>query len=357
MSDYLTDPVKLQFEISSMCNALCLGCVRTDSLTFNNKKNLIPDKQILTLETFKKIILSPAFVTVKEIEYCGTIDDPLMHPEFLDMLEFLASIPNREFGVLVHTNASLRDPEYFVKLAQTLNKFPWHIMKFSIDGLEDTNSIYRQNTSWKKIIANAQAFIDAGGSAYWQYLIFPWNEHQLMQAKALSDQMGFKEFVSRHDRSIATATGLEKIQKIKVGEISKKPNSYSVEELLANSQTIAQDSVNCNTQSRKMFFIGYDSRLWPCCFIHNGFVSLDSAKVDLLTKQLLNSYDDTNWNRLDTYTVEEVLAHDFYRRDLATSWQSNQHGLQPVDRIIRCSEVCGVKKLEQLPIGNYKVIS
>ena len=356
MSDYLLDPVRLQFEISSMCNALCLGCVRTDSLTFNNKKDLIPNKEILEVDTFKQIILSPSFSSANEIEFCGTIDDPLMHPNFLDMLRFLTELKDRKFRVLIHTNASLRSPEYFAEMAGILRQLDSHVVRFSVDGLADTNHIYRQNTNWKKIMDNASAYIAAGGYAFWQFLIFPWNQHQVAEAKELSVAMGFKEFASRHDRSFTTQIGLENIQKIKLSDVKKTKSAASVKKLIDSNQEIAKDAINCDNKNKKMYFIGYDSRLWPCCFLHNGFMSLNDAKVELMTQQLIDNYDDPDWNKLNKYTVEQVLQHRFYRQDLSLSWQSNQHGTAVTDRIMRCSEVCGVKQLEQLPIGNYKVL-
>ena len=68
MHNYLDKPTKIQFELSSMCNALCLGCVRTD-LHFNNKKDIIPDKQYILFDTFKKILSAPEFSSVFELEF------------------------------------------------------------------------------------------------------------------------------------------------------------------------------------------------------------------------------------------------------------------------------------------------
>ena len=53
--------------------------------------------------------------------------------------------------------------------------------------------LYRRNTSYKKVIDNAKAFIQAGGEAHWQFIVFRHNEHQLKEAKKLSEEMGFKK--------------------------------------------------------------------------------------------------------------------------------------------------------------------
>ncbi len=348
---YLSEPIRLQFELSSMCNALCLGCVRTDTDTFSHTKEIIESKKYISLDVFKKIIDAEEFASVTELEFCGTIDDPLMHPNFLEMLEYAA---RRKFKILIHSNASLRNRSYWIDLASILQQHDSHIVRFSIDGLEDTNHIYRQNTSWPKIMENAQAFIQAGGHAMWQFLIFPWNKHQVNDAHQLSKDMGFAEFVSRHDRSIATGYGLEKIQKIKVENIQKTRVASSIQDINKELENKVTDNINCDTKNRKMYFIGYDSKLWPCCFLHNGFMKSDIGKVNHLKDRLFGAYDSDTWNDLTLHSVGEVLGHPFYTNDLVTSWQSNDHGTNKYSRITRCTEVCSVKKLKELPIGNYK---
>jgi len=352
---YLTDPKKLQFELSSMCNALCLGCVRTDTNSFNEKKYIIPEKQYIEFETFKKILLAPEFKSVEELEFCGTIDDPLMHPEFLEFLDFASTVG--KYHVLIHTNSSLRNAAYWKRLAEVLNKHDRHVVKFSVDGLEDTNHIYRQNTTWSKIMENARAFIDAGGNASWQFLIFPWNEHQIMEAKELSVKMGFKEFMSRHDRSVATALGLEKIQKIKVENITTRARKDSnLDDVNKAFENEVHNEISCNNKNKKMYFISFDSKIWPCCFLHNGFMNLDRGRAEILKKRLLDAYEDVDWNDLTKYSVAEILSHEFYTEDLIDSWGTTVHGTGKKDRIHRCTEVCNVKKLEVLPIGQYKVL-
>lgn len=355
MNTYIEHSVKLQFELSSMCNALCLGCVRTDPNTFKNKKFTIPDKQYISFDTFKKILLAPEFKSVEELEFCGTIDDPLMHPELLEFLDFAATVGS--YNIMLHTNASLRSKEYWKKLAQVLKKHRQHTVKFSVDGLEDTNHLYRQNTTWTKIMENARAFIEEGGRASWQYLIFPWNEHQLMSAKALSVEMGFYEFMSRHDRSQVTALGLESIQNVKVNNIQRKSDyKVSVNDINKRLASSLNDGIKCNNQHYKMYFISFDSRLWPCCFLNNGFFQTENGKAEILEQRLFDAYGDESWNDISKHSIEEILNHDFYKNDLVSSWNSTEHGLNKEDRIHRCTEVCSVKKLEALPIGNYKVI-
>ena len=348
---YVDQPIRLQFELSSMCNALCLGCVRTDTDTFSHTKEIVESKKYISIEVFKKIIDAEEFASVTELEFCGTIDDPLMHPYFLEMLEYAR---RRKFKILIHTNASLRSKSYWIELANILQQHNDHIVRFSIDGLEDTNHLYRQNTTWSKIMENATAFIQAGGKAMWQFLIFPWNKHQVEHAHELSKDMGFCQFVSRHDRSIATEIGLEKIQKIKVENIRKHHAISSVTEITKELENKVANDIECDTKNRKMYFIGYDARLWPCCFLHNGFMKSDIGKVNHLKDRLFGAYESDSWNDLSMHTVGEILNHSFYTNDLTVSWTSQDHGTNKYSRITRCTEVCSKKQLKELPIGNYK---
>jgi len=353
--NYLADPVRLQFELSSMCNALCLGCVRTDTATFASAKSLIPEKQYISFDVFKKILTAPSFASATELEFCGVIDDPLMHPEFIEFIEYAATV--KPYRVLVHTNASLRNKQYWTKLAAALQKHHRHVVRFSIDGLADTNHIYRQNTQWHKIMENAQAYLAAGGYAMWQFLVFPWNKHQVEDARTLSKSMGFQEFVVRHDRSIVTEVGLDNIkQKQSAGTVNVSFVNSRIEDINRSLSKYANDAVACDTQTRKMFFIGYDARLWPCCFLHNGFMSMDRGKKTLLTQRLFDAYGSTDWNDLNLHSVEEILDHEFYKNDLVNSWQSSSHSTSKGSRIFRCTEVCSVKKLESVPIGNFKTL-
>ena len=107
----------------------------------------------------------------------------------------------KQISCQVHTNASLRTPDYWKEIAYLTKKNPHSMVKFSIDGLHDTNHLYRRGSNWEKIMENAQAFIDAGGRAWWQYIVFDWNKHQVALARKLARKMGFDAFKYRHDRS------------------------------------------------------------------------------------------------------------------------------------------------------------
>ena len=65
---------------------------------------------------------------------------------------------------------------------------------FGIDGLEDTNHIYRRGVKWERLQNNFREYIKAGGNAGWQFIVFPWNVHQIEEARQRSLDEGFTAF-------------------------------------------------------------------------------------------------------------------------------------------------------------------
>jgi MoaA/NifB/PqqE/SkfB family radical SAM enzyme len=354
MLDYCRSPKKIQFELSNLCNALCLGCVRTDTTNYNESKSFIKNKQIVEIDTFKKLLTSPGMSTVEILEFCGTIDEPLMHPNFFDILELSNKI-NPNFKIVIHTNASLRSVDDWSRLANLLKKFKSHRILFSIDGVEEQHEFYRQKTSYKKIIENVKSFISSGGFAVWQFIVFPWNQHQVEIAKQTSQDLGFQEFVSRIDRSGVSKFSIDHIHKLKLLNKKKDQNqSLDINNLIKSYKKIENYSITCRYRDEGMYFLSYDSRLWPCCFLANGFLSNNQSQRDFQTKRIYEIYG-YDFNDLTIYSVDKILESDFFKKDLVSSW-NNSISTNKDGKLIRCAETCNNNKLQYMPVGQYKEV-
>jgi hypothetical protein len=68
---------------------------------------------------------------------------------------------------------------------------------FGFDGLEYTLHLYRRNVKYAVAMRNARAFVRAGGKAQWNFIVFKHNEHQVEQARTLSQEYGFYNFLPR----------------------------------------------------------------------------------------------------------------------------------------------------------------
>lgn len=348
MSDhYLQEPVALQFELSSNCNINCTGCVRTDLLTYDKSGNpLIEKNKFLDIELLKNVINSPSNKNLTRIEFCGSIDDPLMHPKFLEILLFLKE---KKIRSAIHTNGSLRTPDYFSEIAKLTKDVKASGINFSLDGLEDTNHLYRRGANWGKIIENAKAFIDAGGNATWQFIVFPWNSHQVEEAKKLSEQMGFSKFKVRNDRNFSAIDNFEPYI-----EYEKNRRKLSWDEYTdALTDKIEDSEISCFTRNEQYYFISYDGKLWPCCFLHNARFRRQNFYTEYHDR--FNNNYGKDWNDLYLKSFEEIINNKFYSEDLVDSWKTTTHGTGCKDRIVRCSETCSKKSRSERPLGEHAV--
>ena len=65
---------------------------------------------------------------------------------------------------------------------------------FSIDGLEDTNHLYRKNAKWKSIMGGIEMLQKRKCKIIWKFIVFKHNQHQIYQAKQLCEQFSHITF-------------------------------------------------------------------------------------------------------------------------------------------------------------------
>jgi sulfatase maturation enzyme AslB (radical SAM superfamily) len=156
-----------------------------------------PDNELLSLHELSLAeiasILPPISLSrMQFIHFCGNFGDPAVAKDLFPSLRYVRSC-NQSMGIGLSTNGSVRPPAWWSKVGSILNRNN-DVCRLAIDGLSDTNSLYRRGTQFKKIMENAAAFIKAGGNASWVFLVFRHNEHQIEEAQTLAESMGFKSF-------------------------------------------------------------------------------------------------------------------------------------------------------------------
>ena len=181
---YTYDQIKVvHLEMTDACNASCPMCARNINGGEDNPQ--LPNTE-LSIDDIKSIF-EPSFIAQLDRMYmCGNYGDPIAAKHTLEAFEYFRSNSNT-INLSMHTNGSAKRPEWWAELARVIGR-KGHVV-FSIDGLEDTNHLYRQNTIWSKIMENAEAFIRAGGRARWDYIVFAHNEHQVEEAELLANKI------------------------------------------------------------------------------------------------------------------------------------------------------------------------
>lgn len=267
----------IHLEVTQNCQASCPMCDRNQNGgTLNPHINL----NELTLEDCKQIFAPEFIKQLKTMYMCGNLGDPIVARDTLEIFKYFRK-HNPNIWLSMNTNAGARDEAWWTELANTFGRIGTVI--FSVDGLKDTNHLYRQGVNWDNVYRSMQVFIAAGGRARWDFLIFEHNQHQVDEAEELSQTMGFEKFVAKKSGRFVTAetTPKESHQSVnRKGELTaeiKKPDTKYQNSALKKQNTILEkygsmDSyydvvpIRCKVKDEGSLFITAEGIALPCCW-------------------------------------------------------------------------------------------
>ena len=126
------------------------------------------------------------------LTYNLTLSDPIYSGVFIDQLKYLNTLDRRP-SVNISTNGSGRNKLWWEKLSALIKHNDR--VEFAIDGLEDTNHLYRVNSKWNTIMLGVKTLRENFvGNMWWRYVIFEHNFHQIVEARDLAHRLGFNSF-------------------------------------------------------------------------------------------------------------------------------------------------------------------
>ena len=319
-------------ELSNYCNSACPMCPRFD---FN--LNLIKDITNNAHTTLKIIIdkIGPDVLSkINHFYSCGVLGDGAMNPECYEIYEYVKSCGAK--ATALYTNGGLRNTEFWKSLATTQTQ-----VIFAIDGLEDTNHLYRRNVKWAKLIENVEAFINAGGHATWDYLKFKHNQNQIEQAELLSKKLGFKKFrlkeTTRWDDFDSEGNWVErdhiKLDNYKLEKIERdtEASGHNVTQKTKVKQSFTKAKINCWSyhKNKSEIYIAANGDVSPCCWL--GDLRLHEAK------NIITDYNAINLNHC---SLDEILNGHFF-----TELAKGIRGVENAYRLQTCYHTCGVSNV------------
>jgi MoaA/NifB/PqqE/SkfB family radical SAM enzyme len=313
----VSDIQSLELELTSRCNAACPQCPRENQHFLKD----LDHKREITVENLKNWLPQQTLNNLKHIIFKGTFSEPLISKHFIDIIEWFKE-NSKSAKISINTNGSLRNKDFWKWLATSLPADSK--VTFAIDGLEDTHSIYRINTDYNKIINNAKTFIENGGNARWQFIIFKHNEHQIEQARSLSKELGFNHFFTMYsDRTVDN-------------DFTRNYNSEKSitknTEIKNIIENIIEKNIICQSLEKKEIFINWDGEVFPCCM--TGIFSTKTKNYfDLMIwKKHVLQNDFTN-NSLQHHTLHEILQ--FFNNFYST--------IETEPKLRVCAKYCGIK--------------
>ena len=325
---------KVHLEASTLCNASCPWCPRN---FWGYKFNAGYPETYLTIDNAKKIFHPDFLKQLTSIRINGNYGDIVMNPDGEHIVEYFRE-SNKDLQIKVSTNGGARKANFWKSLAKLDCK-----VLFALDGLEDTHSLYRQDTLWKTVIKNAKAFIDSGGQAVWQMIKFKHNKHQIEECQQLSNEMGFTKF-DLIDEGRDTAPVFDKNGNLThtlgnyTGEtdLNKLFLSKTQDEVLLEDVSPGRtpsESLTCETITRKSIYIAANGDVSPCCYM--GFYPQTYGKGQYhqaANGQLLPLIFENN-------AIEHSLEHCIqWFSNVEKRWQEKTY---ENGRLMICDDNCG----------------
>lgn len=328
----LDEVLSLQLDHTSRCNLACPQCARMERTVINPMLNI----GCLTLDDYKLMLAPFKERKLKSIFHCGNFGDVIASPTFDETFDYSLDFTNI---VKIATNGSARTPQWWKSLAERGGDQV--IAVFAIDGLKDTNHLYRINSNYDKVIENAQAFIDAGGRAEWEFIEFEHNYHQIEEANKIANDMGFSKFSVKYTSRFAAIDKTKVTTKRKTTIIEKK-NHNNVDKKKVEQQYETFDNytnktdIVCKFQKHKRLFIDMNMKLWPCCW----FGSVPYAIKKNPQRETFDHFLDLYGHDFNDMRVHgwDVLNHEFFQKYLYESWTNPTEKFK---RIYTCGRTCG----------------
>lgn len=279
---YKYNDVKVvHLEITQRCNASCPMCDRNENGGKVNQ-HIRGDEKELSLADIKKIF-KPEFISQLNTMYmCGNLGDPIVATDTLEVFKYFRE-HNPKMWLSMNTNAGAKDDRWWKELATVFGKMGTVI--FSVDGLADTNHVYRQGVKWENVERNMRTFIEAGGKARWDFIVFQHNEHQVSEAQKLAEDWGVERFqIKKSGRFIVSSGDKNKSQhqaqnrkEEKTAVIAEPIKEKNKNMALLKTREIEKTygsmaeyydtcSIKCKVQKEGNIFITAEGLLMPCCW-------------------------------------------------------------------------------------------
>lgn len=377
----------LHIELSNFCNAACPFCPRHVEQSSIVRPDLEMDS--ITIKKFKEWFPPNFLQKIERILFCGTHGDPMMCKDILEITEYIQE-HSPDCTLIYHTNGGMRKPEFWQTLGKMVKKKHSSHVIFSVDGLEDTNHLYRRNVKWQPLQENIKAFINAGGRALWEFLIFKHNEHQLEEAEKLSKKLGFEDIYFKralgfedqnggvvkkgvynkegdleytlsppsNDQFVNTSNIEERQTHIPLkkdyGYINNNYAGYNeaIENKLKNFNEAEIPKFNryindyeeheitcksCAGNNRSEIYISCNGIVFPCCYVGTRVDSSIDLYEDTQLRNAIRSFGKEKFN-LNYTDINEIINEGYLDKVYSESWKKQKF---TQGKLAYCAMTCG----------------
>jgi len=338
------DIKSVHIEPTQGCNAACPQCDRNIN---GGKDNPYLHNAMLSSTDYYEMFPRHFVEQLDSMYMCGNLGDPCVSNYAIEGFRSFRNA-NPKIWLGMNTNGGAR-PDYFWEDLADCGV----VVTFSIDGLEDTNHLYRQKVKWERVMENVRAFIDWGGRAKWDFIVFKHNEHQVEEARQLAMDMGFEKFqVKKTGRFFSTVQhkGKESHQAMnrkgkETQKLEKPDNKYINRALNKEQELVAKHGsmdayydatpINCKAIEKSEIFVTAEGHVFPCCWTAGQQYKWYWGPREAPIWKLIG--DPSNIS-LRNHTLKEIVEGPFFKA-IEDSWSCSS---VKNDKLKVCANKCGI---------------
>ena len=371
-NNWIYEDIKsVHLELSTLCNSICPWCPRYRNFSPNINPNITEGSY--SLDRFKKHFPKDFIERIEFWTFAGDYGDPCTASEILLIIEYILSI--KDCAIQINTNGGMRTTGFWHELGKLMREdrdklftpYQKRYVIFSVDGLEDTNHIYRRNVRWNKVINAMRAYSNTGARGIWEFLKFKHNEHQTTAAGELAKELGFEiRFKNPNGFEGGPMPARDKDYKVEyyiepaegrtitpIKETTKEfidlinTDKIQYDDFRSRVESFYKDRTSCINCSARTFGAGnevrinFDGTVWPCSFFgHLSKKYLKDRYVSTVHQWQIHDIFKDIKNNLDDMTLKDILDSDPFK-GVYDKWEGN--------KIMLCSDNCGeTKRMEKI---------
>jgi len=308
---------------------------------------------------------------IEFVNISGNYGDPLMCKDILEIIGYLQKQTTAK--ICIHTNGGLRG----TKVWKQLGEWDRVEVRFGIDGLADTNHVYRINVRWDLLMNNIKTYINTGGNATWIFLVFFHNQHQVEEARVLAKELKFNKFktvvsdrwradnfpvldkegklkynlfpgnidINEYEQFTHRKSGsldvTQKQNKKGYGYLKNGTGKEKWREFVTHRY---QPPLSCYASKDKRLYIDANGYVFPCNSL--GYIHGWADRYDYFASQIiesLNSYNKEDTN-IKFNTLKNILNGDWFKY-IHSTWHANTIN---EGRLQMCSHTCGKQSAHKM---------
>ena len=283
-------------ETTSKCTLECPLCDRT-WFEKKFKKRLLHEIDVDTIVNFVG--------KNNNLNLCGNNGDPIYHSRFL---ELCMKFKKNNNSLAIETNGSAKTQNWWRQVAEVLDEKD--SITFAIDGLEDTNHLYRKNAKWDSIMTAVETVKGKKFKTIWKFIVFKHNQHQIKEAEQKSKELGFDKFKIIHSHRWGDRQDLmpDKEYTNNKFETQQKGITTNADGKMTPGCLIKQDGIQ--------MYIDSEGDFYPCCWMgsyrykYKSIFKPNAKKYNIANTNLESILKDIKVKEFYESTKQFTSAHE-----------------------------------------------